>query len=424
MVASQDCIDEAAETLKPGPLVFYDLRNQMVYSSIMSMKQAGEPVTNATLHCHLRDKFPEDYKGEFLSYVANLDGTPALLSYFLGKVTEKYLLRKMIQTCTGAVASCMYNEGRVEDLIEQIERDVLDILAGIQTGRGVADINALHQNLLTKYEAAFNGQQSGLLTGFEDLDGLTGGMQPQDMIVLAGQQSTGKTSLAMNIAWNIVERGNTVGVLSLETSAEKLLHRMYSSVGRVAGARFLRASGLLQCELDSMMRASRQVQKSRDKILIDDSGGLTIHQMKAKARRLRQRGAVLLVVDYMQLLNVPGADGDTQRITSISRGIKECAKENDCPVIAISSLNREASKGERRPRTSDLRGSGQIEYDGNQVWLLDSEDQEASTRTVKLKVAKNKDGGTGEIDLVFFPAQFRFEDAANPQQNPPPYKDL
>lgn len=416
ILQSEDCVDEAAETMAPGAAAFYDLKNQWIYRAVMEVRQAGDPVSCISVHNHLKKtRIKDGYDAATLSYLMMLPEqtpSPVQLPYFVAQVLEHYQIRKMVQVCTAAAAKCMDVTGEASEAIETIEREVLDIRASTEKSRGVADLVHLHRRLLDKYEKAFQGYQTGLLTGFTDLDNLTGGMQSQDMIVLAGQQSTGKTSLAMNIVWNIAERGSSVGVLSLETSAEKLLHRLFASVGRVAGSRFLRASNLTHGEMESMMGATNKVMGKRNNILIDDSGGVSISQMKAKARRLRQRGAVALIVDYMQLLNVPGAGGDTERVTSISRAVKECAKENDCPVIGISSLNRDAAKGERKPRTSDLRGSGQIEYDGNQIWLLDSEDTESMCRTVKLKVAKNKDDGTGEVELMFFPAQFRFESAA------------
>jgi replicative DNA helicase len=427
MECPKECLPEAVESLRAGHKVFYDFRHQVLYETFLAMFADGEAIDAITVQQRLKSKGLMESVGG-LAYIMTLrDQIPSAVNLpcYLQIVLEKYQLRLLVQTCTRIVGRAFDCEDNPAGLLDNVERDILSIRGSSEPGRGVADLVAIHCEMIATYEAAMEGKQSGLLTGFRDLDDRTGGMQPQDMIVLAGQQSTGKTSLAMNIVWNVVCAGHKAGVLSFETSARKLIHRLYSAVGKVNGSRFLRASGLTEGELNSMIVASSRVLKFKDSILIDDDGGVTVESMKAKARRMRQRGADLLVIDYMQLLHAPGADGETARVTAISRGIKECAKENNIPVIAISSLNREAAKGERKPRPSDLRGSGQIEFDGNQIWLLDCEDTDAMVRTVRFKVAKNKDDGKGEFDLTFFASQFRFEDAAKvtPEDHPNYMKD-
>lgn len=416
LLSPKDCLLECVERLRPGFLSFYDLRHQTLFKSLASMAKRSE-VDLITVVSELKTTGLMQESGG-LAYVSSLpDAVPsaANLEYYLDIVLEKYMLRKLIQTCAGISQRAFDGESEPGELVDGIEKEILAIRASIERGRGIADLAKVGQQLIGRYEASMEGKQTGVLTGFPDLDQLTGGMQRQETIILAGQQSTGKTSLLLNILWRVVERGGVGGILSLETSAEKLLHRLYCLVARINGAQFLNGGYPTQRECAAMLEAAAKVQNVRQRILIDDSGGLTVAEMKAKARRMYQAGADFVGLDYMQLVHSPGAKSDVERMTAISMGVKECAKENDRPFIGVSSLNREAAKGDRKPRMCDLRGSGQIEYDANQAWLLECEDAEAMTRTVKINVAKNKDGGTGTRDLLFFPAEFRFESAAKVQ---------
>ena len=410
MLLAEDAIDEAIDTFPPGADGFYDLRHRSIYKAILWLHSDGAPIDPFTVFRRVKDLNPKNEFDGGLAYISSLPeftASAANLEYYLNGCLDAWRRRKLISVCTELAGAARVPGPQNGELLERAERDILAIGSALESSRGVADLQKLQIRLVDRYEAAQKGGKSGLMTGFPDLDNITGGMQPQDMIVVMGQQSAGKTTLALNIACNVAFAGTTVGILSLETSAEKVLHRIYCSIAEVNGARFLRGHQVLEWEMKAMMLAMDKVQKNRDKFLIDDSGGLSAERMMAKARRLRQKGAGLLIIDYMQLLHAEGTE--YERVTSISRAIKDCAKEGDWPVIAISSLNREGSTGEGKPKIRNARGSGQIDYDGNQFWLLSTDDPGNSRRVVSVQVAKNKDGETGALELLLFAPQFGFK---------------
>jgi replicative DNA helicase len=424
LMLCEEAIDEAVEMFRAGPGGFYDLRHRLLYSAIIDMRENQRPVDLMTVASRLRETgILEDCGG--ISYVAahpDLVGSASQIGYYIERVTHKFTLRRLIETCARLSCEAFEYGGHNGELIEKAEREILAINNNADATRGIADMVALHHHLISTYEDASKQKRMGMDTGFPDLDNMTGGMQDQEMIVLAGQQSTGKTSLALNIASSAAFAGNSVGILSIETSAKTLLHRIYSANAKTDGSIFLRGKASVG-DFERMTMAAKNVMDIRQRFLIDDTGGLSTVQMRAKARRLRQAGAGLLIIDYLQLMSAPGANNGNERVAAISSAIKAAAKENNCPVIVISSLNREAAKNDRKPRMSDLRDSGQIEYDGNQVWLLSCQNTETPIREVRLEVAKNKDGGTGPVNLTFFAPQFRFESAAKEQPEERRYND-
>lgn len=425
LLSPDDCMDECAEKLAPDRAAFYDLRHQLIYAALTDLREQHTTIDLVTLQAQLRKiGFLEQVGG--MAYLVELSGcsvSPTTIGHYIEIVLEQYILRKVLQVSVGIEKRAIDFKGNVREFLNESEKEFLSIANFLDRSRGTADLGELYQELVNDYENALSGVRSGLSTGFLDLDETIGGMKPQEMIVLAGQQSTGKTSLVMNIASNVAFAGDKVGVLSLETSAKKLLHRMFCAQGHIDGSQFLRGKNIIQDHFQRMATAANQVLKIKDRFLIDDSGGLTIEQVVSKARRMRQQGASLIIIDYLQLIGVRGANTDVERITEISRSVKGIAKENNCPVLIISSLNRDAAKGERRPAMHDLRGSGQIEYDGNQVWLLSCDNTEATMRDVKLNVSKNKDGPTGLVNLLFFASQFRFANVAKNEQPERRYND-
>ena len=423
LLSPKDCILDCVEKIPMGREAFYDLRHQTLYQTLVDMWQELDPIDIITLQQRLKDDHLMEGAGG-LAYISSLpDCVPsaANLPYYIDIVLEKYQGRKLVQTCTGIIARIYDHEGDFDQLLNEAERDILAIADSLQQTDLLADLSQIRIKLIDKYERAQTGGNSGIMTGFADLDRITGGMQAQDMIVLMGQPSAGKTTLALNIAVNVALGGIPVGILSLETSVEKILHRIYCSIAEVNGTKFLRGYQLNDWEMKAMLSAVDRVEKNKANLLIDDSGGLSTVKMQAKARRMRQKGAKMLVIDYMQLMQAEGSE--YERVTSISRAVKDCAKEGDWPVIAISSLNRQGSNDEGKPKIRHARGSGQLDFDGNQFWLLSCEEPGNPVRTVKLDVAKNKDGDTGTMDLTLFAAHFKFKNAAPEQVAGKPHND-
>jgi replicative DNA helicase len=427
LLSPNDCLGECIEKLKPGHLVFYDLRHQALFQTLVAMFDEKQAIDIITLQQRLKDKGNMENVGglAYLSTLPDVVPSAANLQYYLAIVLEKYLLRKMVQTCTGIVGRVFDYEGEVDALLDEVERDILQISQDRAQGttttikdlvnKAIGTIEAFHQN---------QGQLTGITTGFADFDKMTCGLQDGDMIVVAARPSMGKTSLAMNIAEHVaLDLKLPVGVFSLEMTADQLVLRMICSRARV-NLRKVRDGFLAESDFPKLTGVAGKLANAP--LYIDDAAGLAILQLRAKARRMWQQfGIKLFVIDYLQLLHSSSrrAENRQQEISEISGGIKALAKELHVPIIVLSQLNRELEKrgpGER-PRLSDLRESGAIEQDADLVGLLyrevkDGEDDtDAAMRealSVKLFIAKQRNGPTGDVDLTFLKAYTRFESAA------------
>jgi replicative DNA helicase len=429
LLSPNDCMGECIEKLKPGDLVFYDLRHQTLFQALTEMYDQKQAIDLITVQQWLRNKQQLEGVGG-LAYLSTLpDAVPsaANLPYYLEIVLEKYLLRKMVQTCTEVVGRVYDYEGEVDALLDEVERDILriseDRVGGASltikelVNRAISKIEEYHQN---------QGMLTGISTGFVDFDKMTTGLHEGEMIVVAARPSVGKTSLAMNIAEHVaLELKVPVCVFSLEMTADQLVLRMLCSRSRV-NLRSIRDGFLAERDFPKLTGAAGKMAGAP--LFIDDSSALSILQLRAKARRLWQQfGIKLFVIDYLQLLHSTSrrAENRQQEIAEISGGIKALAKELKVPVIVLSQLNRELEKrgpGER-PRLSDLRESGAIEQDADLVGLLyrdtknkegeeDPSEQEQDAIPVKLFIAKQRNGPTGDVDLTFLKSFTRFESAA------------
>lgn len=426
LLSPNDSMGRCIEKLKAGPEAFYDLRHQTIFAAIGEMYDAREAIDIITLQQRLKDKkLLEEVGG--LGYLASLPDTvpsAANLDYYVEIVQEKHLLRKLIQTCTEVVGQVYNYEGEVETLLDEVEREVLRINESrVQSQattikelvkKAIGTIEDFHQR---------QGSLTGIGTGFGDLDKMTNGLHSGEMIVIAARPSMGKTSLAMNIAEHAsVEQRVPVGVFSLEMSAESLVLRMLCSRSRV-NMRNVRDGFLAERDFPKLTGAASKLASAP--LFIDDSSGLSILQLRAKARRMHQQfGIKLFVIDYLQLLHSTArrAENRQQEIADISNGIKSLAKELQVPVIVLSQLNRELEKDKnRKPRMSDLRESGSIEQDADLVGLLykpSSDDEENSAPAeedavaVNLLIAKQRNGPTGDVHLTFLKPYTRFESAA------------
>jgi replicative DNA helicase len=423
------CIGECIEKLKDdGKSAFYDLRHQTIYETLSEMFNARQPIDLITVQQNLKDRQLLEQVGgiAYLSQLQDAVPSAANLSYYLEKTREKYLLRKLIQTCSGVVGRIYDYEGDVEALLDEVEKEILHVNESREQNE-VKDVKKLVNEALVTIEHFFNrkGELSGVATGFPDLDKMTDGLHGGEMIIVAARPSMGKTSLAMNIAEHVaLELGLPVAVFSLEMSASSLILRMLCSLARV-NMRSIRDGFMSESDFPKLMTASGRLAGA--KLLIDDTAGLSILQLRARARRMHQQhGIKLFVIDYLQLLNSTARrsqENRQQEIAGISSGIKALAKELNVPVIVLSQLNRELEKDKsRKPRLSDLRESGAIEQDADVVGLLykpsagDDEDgvptEESDGLPVNLLIAKQRNGPTGDINLTFLKSYTRFESAA------------
>jgi len=426
LLSPQDCLGICIEKLKAGAEYFYDLRHQTLYPVLVEMYDRKEAIDLITVQQRLRDHQRLEGVGG-LAYLSSLvDAVPsaANLEYYLEIVREKFILRKMVQTCAGVTARIYDHEGAVDELLDEVERDILQISESRVDASTVTikDLVRTAINTIEEYHQR-QGLLTGLGTGFPDLDKMTSGLHPGEMVVIAARPSMGKTSLAMNIAEAVaLDQRLPVGVFSLEMTAESLVLRLLCSRARV-NLRNIRDGFLAERDFPILTQTAGQLAKCP--LFIDDSPGLSILQLRAKGRRMwQQHGIKLFVIDYLQLLHSTArrAENRQQEIADISSGIKALAKELKVPVIVLSQLNREVEKDKsRKPRLSDLRESGSIEQDADLVALLyrpsKGEDEEASTGdqdavATNLLIAKQRNGPTGDVELTFLKQYTRFESAA------------
>ncbi len=426
LLSPNDCMGECIEKLKEGPDAFYDLRHQEIYRVLSQMYDAREAIDVITVQQRLKDNQLLEQVGG-IGYLSGLpDAVPssANLLYYMEIVREKYLLRKMIHVCTEIVGRVYDYEGEVDMLMDEVEREVLRISESRAEGQSntIKELVVRAIDQIQSFQER-QGMLTGVGTGFRELDKMTTGLHGGEMVVLAARPSMGKTSLAMNIAeYASIEQNLPVGVFSLEMTAESLVMRMLCSNSRV-NLRNVRDGFLAERDFPKLTQSASNLTKAP--LFIDDSSGLSILQLRAKARRMHQQYQIkLFVIDYLQLLHSTArrAENRQQEIADISSGIKALAKELNVPIIVLSQLTRELEREKnRKPRLSDLRESGAIEQDADLVMLLykpSSDDDEAAAPVeedavpVNLLIAKQRNGPTGDVHLMFLKPYTRFENAA------------
>ena len=355
-----------------------------------------------------------------ITYIASLiDSVPTArnISHYAQIIKERAALRRLILAGYEIIDSCYKQEEETEEILNKAEQKIFSIAenrltTGFSALKDLADaawnrINYLHEN---------PGILTGLPTGFVDFDNMTSGLQPADLIVIAGRPSMGKTAFALNIAQHAgTKLKKTIGIFSLEMSKEQLMLRFICSEAQVNAHR-LRSGECTREEWSRLMKAMAVLTDAP--IFIDDSSGLTPLDMGAKARRLKaEHGCDLLIVDYLQMMRMKGRyDNRQQEITAISRSMKEIAKELSVPVIALSQLHRgpETRGKDHKPMLSDLRESGAIEQDADVVCFIYREEVYESTEENKglaeILVRKQRNGPIGDIPLVFLKEWTRFVD--------------
>lgn len=427
LLSPPECMGVCIEKFKRGGEVFYDLRHQHIFEVLVDMYDRKEPIDLITIQQRLKDKKQLEAVGGlgYLSSLADAVPSAANLEYYLSIVRDKHILRKLIVACTSVVGRVYEHEGEVDGLLDEVERDILKINEERVESSSMMIKELVHKAINTIEEFhQRQGMLTGVGTGFQDLDKMTSGFHGGEMIVIAARPSMGKTSLAMNIAEHVaVDEKLPVGVFSLEMTAESLVLRMLCSRSRV-NLRNIREGFLAERDFPKLTGSAGKLASAP--LYIDDTAGLSILQLRAKARRMfQQYGIKLFVIDYLQLLNSTArrAENRQQEIADISNGIKALAKELNVPVIVLSQLNRELEKDKsRKPRLSDLRESGSIEQDADLVGLLykasSGDDDEATSvpeqeaASVNLYIAKQRNGPTGDVNLTFLRSFTRFESAA------------
>jgi len=416
-----DCIEK-----KVTPEHFHMPAHATVFTVLRELYDAQKPIDFILLTQVLRDRELLDKVGgpAFVTSLFTFVPTAANAAYYIEILKEKHTLRQVILTCNEFSARSYEEQENVDEFIDAVEKKIFEIAQGRFGDRGFQIKNSVMdalENIEKLYER--KGEVSGIATGFEDLDKMTDGLHPGEMIVIAARPSMGKTAFAMNIAEHVaLNLKHAVAVFSLEMSSQQLVQRILCSRARV-NLQKVRDGFMADRDFHNLTSAAAILAES--KIYIDDAGGMSILELRAKARRLKaQHDIRLIVIDYIQLLRSSSKRAQDNRqieISEISNGIKALAKELSIPIIVIAQLNRnpEARTG-GKPRLADLRESGSIEQDADLVALLlryeyyaeTDEDKANTAGEAELIIAKQRNGPVGEVPLTFIKEFTRFEDRA------------
>jgi replicative DNA helicase len=428
-----NAVSTCVEQFKGAGAVFYDLRHQKLFEVMVGMVEANQPIDMITLPQRLTEAGELEGIGgmTYLQSLPEMVPSAANLPYYLEILWEKALARRMVRTCTQAVSRLYHPEVELTSLsqvMDQTEKELLE-LSSDRTGSaevGIKEVMLKTSEDIDEYHRG-HGQMRGIPTGFEYLDKMICGLGPGQLIVLAARPGVGKTSLAMNIAeYAAVDKGIPVAVFSIEMSTQELGSRLVFQRAQSDYQRY-RTGFLLNEDLIKLTVAIPQIAKAP--MWIDDSAEATVMEIRAKARRFqRQYGIKLLIIDYLQLIRgINRYNNREAEVADISRGLKGLAKELKIPVLVLAQLNRDLEKERSRmPRLSDLRESGAVEQDADVVMMLyeprlTEEQEEAigrdwsqNERPINLLVAKQRNGPTGNVELMFRKYCMKFLDRHRP----------
>jgi replicative DNA helicase len=416
--------DRVGDILSDGD--FYRYEHRLIFSSVSTLINGNRAADVITVFEHLQSQGKADDVGglAFLNSLAQYVPSSANIRRYAEIVRERSILRKLVSVSDEIATSAMNTNGRpVPHILDEAEQKIFNIgEEGSRMRQGFQSMGNLVVQLLDRVEEMSQNPNdiTGVPTGFFDLDRMTSGMQAGDLIVLAARPSMGKTALAINIAENVaLNEGLPVAVFSMEMGASQLAIRIVGSIGRIDQTR-LRTGKLLD---EEWPRLTEAVERLRNVSLsIDETPGLTPSELRASARRLaRNCGKLgLVVVDYLQLMSgSSGSDGDNRatELGEISRGLKMLAKELQCPVIALSQLNRGVEqRTDKRPMMSDLRESGAIEQDADVIMFIYRDDyynkDSKEPGVAEIIIGKQRNGPTGTVKLTFLKPITKFESYA------------
>jgi replicative DNA helicase len=416
ILLENEAINQVVELLRPED--FYRESHRKIFRAMIELSNRSEPVDLITLSEHLTGRRELEAVGgsAYLASLADFVPTAANISYYARIVREKSVLRHLINAATDIATRGFEAQGNSEELLDSAERAIFDITEQ-RVKTSFVKVGDMMKDSIKMVEKLFERKTmvTGVPTGFRDLDTITAGLQPADLIVVAARPGMGKTAFSLNIASHAAFDGHGIAIFSLEMAKEQLALRLLCSEARVNNSR-VRTGYLSDRDFPKLATAAGRLHDAL--IFIDDTPAISILELRAKARRLardRDKKLGLIIVDYLQLMRGTGmAQNREQEISEISRSLKALAKEVNVPVIAISQLNRRIEeRGDKTPMLSDLRESGAIEQDADVIAFIYREgaySPKSDDRTATITVAKQRNGPTGDIKLTFLSEFTRFED--------------
>lgn len=417
ILLENEAVNQVLELLRPED--FYRESHRKVFRAIVELSDRSEPVDLITLSDFLKSRGNLEAVGgtAYLASLADFVPTAANITHYARIVREKSILRSLITTATEIATRGYEEQGNVEEFLDSAEKVIFDISEKKIKASFVA-VGDMIKDTLKTVEKLYERKEmvTGVPTGYDDLDKLTAGLQPAELIIVAGRPGMGKTAFALNIAANAAFGGVGVAVFSLEMAKEQLVLRMLCTEARVNSSK-VRSGYLGERDFPQLAKAAGRLHEAP--IYIDDTPAISVLELRAKARRLvrdRSKKIGLIVVDYLQLMRGMGtASNREQEISEISRSLKALAKELSVPVIALSQLNRRVEdRGDRRPMMSDLRESGAIEQDSDVIIFIYRDEvynksDESKKGVAEIIVAKQRNGPIDTVNLTFLNEFTRFE---------------
>lgn len=419
MLMDKDAIIAASEILSEAD--FYQRPYGIMFEAMTELFNEGKPVDLVTLQDRLKEKDvpPEVGSLEFVREILGTVPTSANAKSYANIVREKAVLRRLIKVTEEIANSCYAGRDPLDQILADTEKAVFDLLQNRDSAEFVP-IRQVALNVLERIEAASKnpGTVTGIPTGFIDLDYKTSGMQPSDLVLIAARPSMGKTAFVLNLVDHVsVRKGLPCMVFSLEMSKEQLVNRMLAMESNVDSQK-LRTGSLTDSDWDAVVEGIGIIGNS--KLLIDDTPGISITELRSKCRKMKlEYGLSMVIIDYLQLMTGSGRTGDNrqQEISEISRSLKALARELNAPVIALSQLSRACeSRQDHRPMLSDLRESGAIEQDADIVMFLYRDDyynKDTETPNIaEVIIAKQRNGPIGTVNLLWQPEFTKFVNLA------------
>lgn len=409
---SKYALQKATESLLPES--FYSEKNAKIFTAMIDLAEEKTPIDLTTITSYLKKKNELNEVGgvEYLTEILNFVPTASNVDYYIQNVEETAILRRLIETANDIATEGYRTDETVNEILDSSEKKILSIVKNRKSSefRSIKDVLLKTQSDLERLSEN-KSEITGLATGWYDLDKLTTGLHPNEFIIIAARPAMGKTAFALNLATHAaMTQDKSVAVFNLEMSAEQLAMRILSSLGQLEGFK-LRTGNLMNNDWKRINEAVSQL--SNTNLVIDDTPGITIGEIRAKCRRLAssEKGLSLVIIDYLQLISGGKNYGANrqQEVSDISRSLKTLAMELNVPIIALSQLSRSVEgREDKRPLMSDLRESGSIEQDADIVAFLYRDDYynkeartEDNTSISELIIGKHRNGPTATIELLF-----------------------